>query len=120
VSFSLRDVLDLILQAGINPERVHLSGGGSASAVWRQILADVFERPVTTLDYSEDAGAIGAAIVAGVQAGVWASATQAARLIHTRTVDEPQAANAAVYRRSFTVYTALYPALKSSFDALAG
>ena len=69
VGYSLRDVLDLILKAGISPAHVHASGGGSASPVWRQILADIFARDVTTLDFSEDAGAVGAAIVAGVQGG---------------------------------------------------
>ena len=118
VSYSLYDVLGLILQAGISPERVHASGGGTSSAVWRQILADVFARPVTTLDYSEDAGAIGAAIVAGVQVGVWPSAEEAARLIQIRTVDEPQADASAAYQKYFEVYKGLYPALKPSFDRL--
>jgi xylulokinase len=120
VCFSLRDVLDLILKAGIDPQRVNVSGGGSASAVWRQILADVFDRPVTTLDFSEDAGAIGAAIVAGAQAGVWSSVGAAAGLIQTRTVDHPDAQNISIYRRSFEIYKSLYPALKPSFDRMAG
>ena len=119
VSFSLRDVLNLILQAGISPERVHASGGGSSSAVWRQILADVFACPVTTLNYSEDAGAIGAAIVAGVEVGMWTSVNEVACLIQTRTVDKPQQAVSTVYQSYFSVYKDLYPSLKSSFDKLA-
>lgn len=119
VSFSLRDVLSLILRAGITPQRVHASGGGSSSALWRQILANVFACPVTTLDYSEDAGAIGAAIVAGVQLGMWPSANEVARMIQTRTVDRPQEALIAVYQRYFDVYKDLYPSLKPSFDKLA-
>jgi xylulokinase len=118
VSFSLRDVLDLILQAGIYPKRVHASGGGSGSAVWRQILADVFGCAVTTLDYSEDAGAIGAAIVAGVQIGIWPSVMDVACLIQTRTVEHPRKAVSAVYQKYFEAYRDLYPGLKPSFERL--
>jgi xylulokinase len=120
VAFSLRDVLDLILKAGIQPVRVHASGGGSSSSVWRQILADVFNRSVTTLDYSEDAGAIGAAIVAGVSAGLWKSASQATALIQTRTLDQPEPGNPDIYAKYLAIYKSLYPVLKPGFDALAG
>ncbi len=119
VSFSLRDVLDLILKAGITPERVNVSGGGSSSPVWRQILADVFNRPVTSLDFSEDAGAVGAAIVAGVRAGIWETAEKASELIQRKTVDQPIPGQAARYSEQFAIYKDLYPALKPSFDRLA-
>jgi xylulokinase len=120
VTFSLRDVLELILKNGAGPDRIHASGGGSSSAVWRQIQADIFNRPVTTLDHSEDASAIGAGIIAGVACGLWASAEEAVSLIRTRTVDHPNAANAERYDRLFAVYRSLYPALRPAFDALTG
>lgn len=115
VTLSLKDVLALLLDLGVEPERIHSSGGGSASAVWRQMQADVFGRPVTTLDHSEDASAIGAAIVAGVSQGCWASVEAAATLIAARTVDEPIPANAARYAALFEIYRALYPALQASY-----
>lgn len=119
VTFSLRDVLELILRNSAQPDRIHASGGGSSSAVWRQIQADIFKRPVTTLDHSEDASAVGAGIVAGVACGLWASAQEAVSLIKARTVDHPNAVNAERYDRLFTVYRGLYPALQPSFDGLA-
>jgi len=119
VSYSLRDVLSLILQAGIDPSRVNASGGGSSSPVWRQILADVFDRQVTTLDFSEDAGAIGAAIVAGVKVGIWSSAQEAVQKIAVKTVDRPIAGNPERYARYFAIYQDLYPALKSCFERLS-
>jgi xylulokinase len=119
VTFSLRDVLALIEAAGFHPSVINSSGGGSSSPVWRQIQADVFNRDVTTLDYSEDAGAIGAGIVAGVQMGFWPAVDNAVSLIQARTVDRPNPVHAATYDRLFRVYQGLYPALKPTFDELA-
>jgi xylulokinase len=119
VTFSLRDVLELILQAGVNPSRIHSSGGGSASPLWRQIQADIFNRVVTTLDHSEDASAVGAGVVAGVKAGFWPSVEEAVEVIKARTVDQPIRENVEKYNALFLTYKNLYPALKPSFDELA-
>ena len=48
---------------GLNPTEIRLTGGGSQSQVWRQILADVFGYPVVTMQSAEGA-ALGAAIQA--------------------------------------------------------
>jgi xylulokinase len=119
VTFSLRDVLELIELAGFKPSVINASGGGSSSPVWRQIQADVFNRAVTTLDYSEDAGAVGAGIIAGVQVGFWPAVRDAVSLIETRTENLPNTEHAATYDRLFRVYRSLYPALKPAFDELA-
>jgi xylulokinase len=119
VTFSLRDVLELIQQAGFRPAQIRASGGGSSSALWRQIQADVFNREVTTFASSEDAGAIGAAIVAGIQAGFWPSADAAVALLRTATQDRPIQENAETYERLFALYRTLYPALKPAFETLS-
>ena len=48
-------------QLGIKPSEIRLTGGGSRSAVWRQICADVFRVPVVCLATAEGA-ALGAAL----------------------------------------------------------
>lgn len=48
---------------GLKPTEIRLTGGGSRSAVWRQMLADIFGYPVVTMESSEGA-ALGAAIQA--------------------------------------------------------
>ena len=118
VTLSLKDVLALLFNLGIAPERIHSSGGGSASALWRQIQADVFNRPVSPLDPSEDASAFGAAIVAGMSQGIWPSIESAAQLIAARTVNDPIPAHAERYRALFEIYRDLYPALQPSFVSL--
>jgi xylulokinase len=55
--------LERMKELGIVPSEIRLTGGGSKSAVWRQICANVFNCPVVTLAESEGA-ALGAAIQA--------------------------------------------------------
>lgn len=55
--------LQRMRELGIAPSEIRLTGGGSKSAVWRQICADIFDCPVVTLAESEGA-ALGGAIQA--------------------------------------------------------
>ena len=119
VAFSLRDVLELIIRTGARPKAIHLSGGGSASPLWRQIFADILDRQVATLHNGEDASAIGAAMLAGTSIGFWSSCTAAAQNIKVRTVNDPLPGNVGIYKDLFKVYQDLYPALQRSFEKLA-
>ncbi len=77
VAFGLRDGLDLMLAAGTPaPAQIRASGGGTASPVWVQILADVLGAEIATVDTTEGA-AYGAALLAAVGAG-WFPTVEAA------------------------------------------
>jgi xylulokinase len=119
VAYSLRDVLEMMIQTCANPKIIHLSGGGSTSQLWRQIFADILDRDVITMDYSEDASAVGAGIIAGIPAGYWSSAEEAAEMIPVKTISHPISAHVQVYQDLFTIYKNLYSTLKPSFDRLA-
>nr|WP_189684164.1 xylulokinase [Pseudomonas sp. SWRI81] len=62
-TFGLRYGLDLLRQNGLQSQRICLIGGGSKSAVWRQIVADIMNTSVICTEQSE-AAALGAAIQA--------------------------------------------------------
>jgi len=62
-TFGLRYGLDLLRASGIKSENIRLIGGGSKSAVWRQIVADIMDTPVVCTEQGE-AAALGAAIQA--------------------------------------------------------
>ncbi|HJZ68084.1 MAG TPA: xylulokinase, partial [Blastocatellia bacterium] len=71
VAFGLKDSFALIQDAGLGRiEQVRVSGGGAKSSLWRQILADVLESELVTVNTTEGA-AYGAAILAGVAMGAW-------------------------------------------------
>jgi xylulokinase len=63
VTMGLAYGLQRMRMVGIVPTEIRLTGGGSKSAAWRQICADVFGCRVVTLEESEGA-ALGAAIQA--------------------------------------------------------
>ncbi|MHB9037162.1 MAG: xylulokinase [Armatimonadota bacterium] len=70
VAFILKRNLDLLAGMGVPMERIISSGGGSKSALWCQIKADVTGLPVAATDL-EEATATGAAILAGQALGWW-------------------------------------------------
>jgi len=115
VAFGLRDGLDLMTAAGMPPPaQVRASGGGTASPLWRQILADVLGAEIATVDTAEGA-AFGAGILAAVGAGWQATVEHATRaFVRAVPVAEP-GPDAARYRDAHVVYRGLYPALAETF-----
>lgn len=65
--YSLRNGFDAFADAGLRFETIRLTGGGSRSAAWRQMAADVFDLPVEVPEQAE-----GAAFGAALQA-LWAT-----------------------------------------------
>ncbi len=119
VAFSMRDALEIMRGLGLTPHRVIAAGGGGSSPIWRQILADVFGLPVATAQ-GEERTAVGAALLAGVGAGVYADATEAcARAVCYGPPIEPSPA-AARYAELYPIYRRLYPRLKDEFALLTG
>jgi xylulokinase len=120
VSFGLRDGLELIRAAGLGKvDQVRASGGGTKSALWRQILADVLGAELVSVNTTEGA-AYGAALLAGVSQGAWPSVEAACdACVQVISKTEPIAANTALYDACYREYHALYPRLKATFEAEA-
>jgi xylulokinase len=116
VSYSQKDCLDIVESLGVAVESVRASGGGAKSPFWRQVLADVFSKPVVTLA-SQEGSALGAALIAMVGTGEYASVPEVcAAVIREAARVEPNPENAAVYARGHRIYQALYPALKPAWN----
>lgn len=107
VAYSLRDCLDVMLSLGVEASEVRAAGGGAKSPLWRQILADVLERPIATLGLDEGP-AYGAALLAGVGTGAWSSVEEAASLVAVAARLEPDPAAAALHRDRLAVYRELH------------
>jgi xylulokinase len=116
VAFGLRDGLDLMIAAGVPaPNRIHASGGGIASPLWRSILADVLGTEIATVSTTEGA-AYGAGVLAAVGAGWYPDVEAAtAALVRVTPVAAP-GAGAAAYRDAHARFRALYPALAPTFE----
>jgi xylulokinase len=118
VAFGLRDGLDLMVAAGMpSPDQIRASGGGTASPLWRQILADVLGTEIATVNTSEGA-AYGAALLAAVGAGWFASVEAAAGALIAASPVAAPGPDAAVYADAHARYRELYPALAPSFHRM--
>jgi xylulokinase len=118
VAFGLRDGLDLMVEAGMPaPDQIRASGGGTASGLWRQILADVLGAEIATVDTTEGA-AYGAGLLAAVGAG-WFSSVDAATAACVRaTPVASPGPDADRYTEAHAIYRHLYPALAPIFHRL--
>jgi xylulokinase len=106
--------------AGLGPiHQVRVSGGGSRSPLWRQILADVLNTELVTVNSSEGA-AYGAALLAGVGAGVWPDVDTACRdSVQLTGSAVPQPDFAVRYENIYAYYGQLYPALRELSHGLS-
>ena len=107
-------------ELGLNPSEIRLTGGGSRSAAWRQIVADVFGVPVVTLSTAEGAG-LGAAIQAAHVALTESGHAQSMRELCARLVQlddttrcAPDAARHALYAGQLTRQMELTRALQGT------
>ncbi|NND14543.1 MAG: xylulokinase [Acidimicrobiia bacterium] len=119
VAFGLADILDLMVEAGIDrPASVRISGGGAKSELWRQIIAETLGATVETVNTIEGA-AYGAAMLASIGGGWFDDARSAiGSWVSVNDSVEPGAASAQ-YSELHSLYSGLYEALKPTFSALA-
>lgn len=115
-AYGLRDIVDRFEALGLGGDEVRVVGGGARSALWCQIKADITGRVLRTLDNPE-ATATGAAMLAGVAEGTYASLDNAAeRMVEFGATYEPRTETKEVYDESYALYRKLYAALESVFD----
>lgn len=110
VSFSLKDCLDIVATLGVEIDSVRVSGGGAKSAFWRQLLADILDKRIVSLE-TQEGSAYGAALLA--MPGPVQETCQ--RVIHE--VESVTPKDAARYAKKHAVYQSLYPALRDFYHA---
>ncbi len=119
VAYSQRECLDVLRGMNVPFSNIIATGGGGRSPFWRQMLADMFDCPVSTA--ISEGPALGVAILAGVGAGLYSNLPEAcAKLITTGEPQQPDKARGAAYEPYYRLYKEVYGSLKSQFSALAG
>jgi xylulokinase len=115
VAFGLRDGLDQMLATGMPmPSQIRASGGGTASPLWRQILADVLGAELATVSTTEGA-AFGAAVLAAVGAGWYGTVDEASVAFVRVSPAASPGPDAPLYADAHAAYRELYPALAPTF-----
>jgi xylulokinase len=113
VAFSLRDTFTIFRELSVPVKSIRLGGGGARSSLWQQIQADIYGMPVD-LVAAEEGAAYGAALLAGVGAGVWRSVEAACgTAVPVAKRVEPISRNVELMNRRYEEYRKLYPALRT-------
>jgi xylulokinase len=114
VVLEIRDIIEQWFRAGLELEALRIGGGATRSALWNQIQADVYGRPVQTLRVSEST-ALGAALLGGVGAGAFASIEDGVEaMVAVADQIEPDPGRHRLYEELYQAYGAAYDGLSAS------
>ena len=111
----LKSNIDVFKNSGLEIEGIRSFGGGSKSAVWNQIKADICGLPVITSNFHEP-GCQGAAVLAGVGSGIYKDIEDGCgRLISLAEPVYPDQENLKQYEHDYNEYLRLNKALDPLF-----
>ena len=97
-----------------------LAGGAANSDVWVQIFADALQIPIETVECQEQ-GIMGAAMAAGIGAGVYSGYSDAAaKLVHVSKKMMPRPEYKEIYEKKYRNYRMVVDALSGVWEALRG
>jgi xylulokinase len=109
MTFYIRETFETLPGAGIEVADFRVVGGGSKSDVWIQISADILGRPFVRPKVNE-AGVLGAAILAGVGCGVFPSLEAGVgTMVQLDRTFEPDPKKQGLYNERFAKYQYLWP-----------
>ena len=115
VAFAIRDSVEIVRALGLDIKASNLCGGGAKSPIWRQIFANVLNMELFVPDSEEGAG-YGAAILAMVAAGEYATVLEASAAMPSGgTKYKPDPEIVALYDERYATFRSVYPALKPIF-----
>ncbi|HUX12843.1 MAG TPA: FGGY family carbohydrate kinase [Spirochaetia bacterium] len=119
LNYQSRKLIDAVVSSAGGPvPRIVVTGGAARNSFWMQNKADIIGRPIDVSD-TEEATALGAAILAGIGAGVYSSESDAYEktCADVRTVEPDQGA-AEQYARYNHIFESLYPALRGVNESI--
>ncbi|MDR0520000.1 MAG: xylulokinase [Clostridiales Family XIII bacterium] len=119
VAFSQLECVEVFREMGVPVDDMAITGGGSKSRLWSQMLADLYGCPVSGMQSGEGA-ALGAALLAAVGAGIYSTVQEACAAVVKRGDSlAPNAEKSEAYAPYFELYKKLYWNMKNDFSALS-
>jgi xylulokinase len=104
IAYDHVNTFSLLREEGVRVDRIRATGGGSRSLWWTQLKSDLTNAPIEVAEQQE-AGTLGAAILAGVAIGVYDNPEQVAVLFSgTSRAHEPDPKRAALYQDRLQYY----------------
>jgi xylulokinase len=110
--YEIRTNLNVFEELNVNLKELRITGGASRNSTWNQIEADICGLPVIK-GQVEEATALGAAILAGVGAGIYKNIEGASdEMIEIVEKKTPNPTNVKLYNRYYSIYNELYSTIK--------
>ena len=119
VCYHMRWMLDIQEKKTETSDVIRFVGGGALSAVTCQILSDILDREIETVENPQNVGAVGAAVTAAIGLGLIDDFSQTSKLVKPNRSYTPQSSNRCVYDMGFEVYKNLYKDNRRNFAARA-
>lgn len=117
VAFAFRNNLELMESLGIEIKELRLLGGGARSALWREVFAQVLNRPIRTVQV-EETGALGSCLLCGLALGLFTDLETTSRELVSLGDEYYYRDMPEVYVESYAVFKELYPSLKGLYAKL--
>ncbi|MFB0919541.1 MAG: FGGY-family carbohydrate kinase, partial [Oscillospiraceae bacterium] len=118
VAFGIRDSLEVARSLGIDIKRSKICGGGAKSPLWKEIISNVLNLELDSVETEEGPG-YGGAILASVACGEFSSVREAAeKLVKVSSTLRPDAEIAARYEQRYQVFRQIYPIVKPLFGII--
>jgi xylulokinase len=119
VSYSLRDCMEVMREMNVASSQMIATGGGGRSPFWRQMIADILDCPIVTVQ-NREGPALGVAILAGVGAGLYPDIPAACnKIMELNAPQSPDKTAQARYEPYFGLYREVYQGLKAQFTSLS-
>ena len=118
VTYNLCIIAD-IFRSHVPFDSITVIGGGAKGAVWRQMMADVYNCRIRKLNVLEEATSMGAAVTAGVAAGAFENFDVIDRFVSIDSTCEPNAQAVSQYEKIKPIFEKCYHALVDVYEDLA-
>ena len=121
IAMNLRMAFDILKKYyPANIDSMLIAGGGSKSALWRQIFADIYQTDILKSSIDQDAASFGAAALAAKGAGLWKDFSGMDDLHNIENITKPNAENVEKYNRLFVKFQEFAHYMALMGDSLSG
>jgi xylulokinase len=119
IAYNIRWIVEIIEEEFKFPlHDLRVIGGGAKAAPLMQILSDVTQRKVETVRYPQEAGAVGAAMVAAVGLGIYPNFKALKNVVNVDKAFEPEQKNREIYDSLYGSYREAYSSLRGFYKRL--
>jgi xylulokinase len=119
VVLNQRMILDALESQGATIDEMSVIGGGAKSALWRQIMADVYNKRILQPRLLQEGTSLGAAIAGGVGVGLFKDFLAAEKMVQIVDTQEPNSQTHTRYEKLYEIFKAAYKGLKPIFESLS-